>query len=89
MPAGWVTSIQTLLGDMPVVLCSRTGAGEVLSQTYGFAGSETDLLARGVTSAGWLDARKARVALALSMASSIDAQSALERFTLVRDSMMS
>jgi L-asparaginase len=52
---------------LPVVLASRTCAGEVLGQTYGFAGSEIDLQRRGVVRAGWLDGPKARVLLSLAL----------------------
>lgn len=61
--AGMADVVSTAAVRMPVVLASRTGAGTVLGGTYGFAGSERDLLARGVIPAGWLDGRKARVLL--------------------------
>ena len=46
---GHVTSVmvgplESLANEMPVVLASRTGSGEVHESTYGFTGSESDLL---------------------------------------------
>ena len=49
--------------QLPVVVASRTGAGPTHESTYGFAGSESDLISRGAIMAGWLDARKARILL--------------------------
>ncbi|MHB1089297.1 MAG: asparaginase [Acidimicrobiales bacterium] len=68
VPAVCVDALETLASSMPVVLASRTKSGEVLENTYGFAGSERDLLSRGLVSAGPLDALKARVLLSLLLA---------------------
>lgn len=65
VPAEMVDHISYLATKMPVVLASRTGSGETLTHTYGFPGSETDLLKRGLISAGPLDGLKARLLLIL------------------------
>jgi L-asparaginase len=48
---------------LPVVFASRTGGGPTATGSYGFVGSEADLIARGATPAGWLAPLKARLLL--------------------------
>jgi L-asparaginase len=87
VPAAMVEPLAELAVAMPVVLSSRTGAGVVLESTYGFAGSEIDLLNRGLISAGALDGLKARVALSLAPASTNDRVEAEARFRAVVDAV--
>jgi len=67
LPADWVEPLAGLAGTMPVVLATRVSRGPVLRETYAFPGSESDLLSRGLLSAGYLCASKARILLSLAL----------------------
>jgi L-asparaginase len=69
VPSVMAGKLEGLAGKIPVILASRTGGGEVLRATYGFIGSEMDLLERGLIYAGPLDGPKARLFLALLLRS--------------------
>lgn len=68
VPGTWCSRLETLAAAMPVILASRIGTGPVLASTYAFPGSESDLLARGLISAGTLDPYKSRLLLAALLA---------------------
>jgi L-asparaginase len=65
-------AIERALPHVPVVVASRTGSGTTFRRTYGFRGSEADLVAMGVTMAGWLCPRKARILLRTLLAAGAD-----------------
>jgi L-asparaginase len=83
VPESMVDSLTNLVGSMPVVLASRTGAGVVLESTYGFAGGEIELLGRGLLSAGALDGLKARIALSVCLAGSSERTVGEARFRTI------
>jgi L-asparaginase len=66
-----VPLIESLAAQMPVVLASRTGSGEVLSRTYRYPGSEIELLELGLVRSGALDGLKSRVLLSLCLAAGL------------------
>ena len=68
VPAASVGAVVELMHQMPVVLCTRVRGGRVFTQTYGCAGSEMDLIAKGVIPCGHLSASKARLLLSLLLA---------------------
>jgi L-asparaginase len=80
-PAWTVEPIAALAAQIPLVLASRTGAGEVFRGTYGYTGSESDLLSRGCIGAGYLDPLKARVLLALLLGDGADRARIAEAFS--------
>jgi L-asparaginase len=68
VPERLVDDLAQLATRVPVVLATRVGAGPVLTGTYGFPGSETDLLSRGLIPAHGLDCYKARILLHVLLA---------------------
>jgi L-asparaginase len=80
VPASLAPLLSELAAAMPVVLASRVETGPILRRTYGFPGSETDLLARGLVSAGSLSGLKARLLLQLLIRSGRQLQSIAEAF---------
>ncbi|MDQ2804703.1 MAG: asparaginase domain-containing protein, partial [Pseudomonadota bacterium] len=83
VPSAGVGPLARLARAMPVVLTSRTGAGELLRSTYDFPGSETDLLGRGLIYGGMLDGPKARILLSLLLTGGAGAGAIAEAFAAV------
>jgi L-asparaginase len=81
LPERTLASVDRLSAKMPVVLAKRMPGGPVLRNTYGFKGSERDLLSKGVIPAGRLSATKAR----LLLAAMIDANASREEIRTAFD----
>ena len=69
VPAAAVPHVAALAIAMPVVLCTRIRAGPVFTQTYGFPGSEMNLIEKGVVPSGRLGPSKSRLLLSLLVSS--------------------
>ncbi len=72
VPAACVQNLEKLAAAMPVILCTRVRAGRVFTGTYGFQGSEMDLLSRGLIPGGSVPAAKARLLLSLLLSAGAD-----------------
>ncbi|MGH3713261.1 MAG: asparaginase [Micromonosporaceae bacterium] len=82
VPRRLVDTLETTAQRIPVILASRTGAGSVATSTYGFPGSESDLISRGLTPAGFLDPLKARILLYAALAAGADQAAVRDVFAL-------
>ncbi|MGW2564053.1 asparaginase [Streptomyces sp. NPDC001514] len=80
VPMWLVEPLERAAARIPVVLASRTGSGAMLTGTYHGPGSETDVLGRGLISAGALDAPKARLLLHALLADGADRPRIAETF---------
>lgn len=89
VPSVMVETIADLSAKMPVVLASRTGAGEVLRSTYGFPGSEIDLIEKGLIPAGYLDGLKSRLLLTLLLRSEAGLEEISQAFEQYLDNQFS
>lgn len=59
----WAAAIDTIARKIPVIVATRTGSGSTAQSTYGFIGSEMDLIRKGASMAGFLCPRKTRILL--------------------------
>lgn len=83
VPAAMVQALADLTRIFPVVLSSRVASGPVFGRTYGFPGSETDLLARGLIPSGALGGLKARLLLSLLLGTGLQGQALRDAFLRV------
>lgn len=82
VPKSLVELLTKTSAAIPVVLTSRIGRGPALTSTYGFPGSERDLLQAGLVPAGYLDPLKARILLRAVLAAGVGRTEILQAFAV-------
>lgn len=80
VPERLVEGLGRFAARVPVVLASRIANGPVLTGTYGYPGSERDLIGRGLIPAGELGPYRARILLHELLARGADREGVAEGF---------
>ena len=80
VPADAAPILGDLAAKIPVVLASRAMTGPVFTRTYGYPGSEIDLLARNILPAGYLSGLKARLLLGFCLRNARGPKAVAEAF---------
>ncbi|MBN3864156.1 asparaginase [Pseudomonas frederiksbergensis] len=70
----WADVLEKIAEKIPVIIATRTGSGSTAQSTYGFIGSEMDLIRKDALMAGFLCPRKARILLWLLVGSQRQAE---------------
>lgn len=79
VPPGMLSAISRAAESIPVVVATRCDGGGTLSRSYGYAGGEIDLTARGAIFAGYLPPAQARLATSLLVRTGADS-AGMKRF---------
>lgn len=83
VPTSVAYTLEKLAKEIPVILSSRVGFGDMLTSSYsGYPGSETYLLSHGLISSGMLDGRKARILLILLLTCGFTREQIIESFRI-------
>lgn len=85
VPSVMVSPLAELAGAIPVVLSSRVASGSVFTRTYGFPGSEIDLVERGLIAGGAVGGIKARLLLSLLLAAGLQGEDLRNTFSVYSD----
>ncbi|ASM34956.1 anthranilate synthase component II [Campylobacter sputorum subsp. bubulus] len=66
--------------NLPIVIASRAETGICATKTYGYKGSEIDLINQGCIMSGWLSAIKARLLLMVLISNKMDLKEIKDEF---------
>jgi L-asparaginase len=80
VPPAMIEAIARARDSFPILIATRTGGGETLRRTYGYAGAEIDLDRCQVIRAGWLPPAKTHALLSLLVAAGCDEPEIRARF---------